>query len=114
MRIFGPLTPPSTSAVTVTPAIASAPVVTVSPSTTMTAGRVSVSPGVVSSWSIAMTSPTETFSWRPPLRTIAYTGLPSTELAGRAPVAASGHAGGGARSAEGQAYGAVAGPVKLP
>src|SRR6266536_1279605 len=73
MLIFGPLVRPRTSADTATLASASASVVTVSPSTTRTAGSDTVSPTWSVKLSISMTSPTATFCWVPPLRTIAYT-----------------------------------------
>src|SRR5690349_14049095 len=73
MVIFGPLLRPSTSADTATLDKAAASVVTVSPSTTRTAGSETVSPTWSVRLSISMTSPTATFCWVPPLRTIAYT-----------------------------------------
>src|SRR3954447_5340964 len=73
MVIFGPLERPRTSAETATLASAAESVVTVSPSTTRTAGRDTVSPTLSVRLSISMTSPTATFCWVPPLRTIAYT-----------------------------------------
>src|SRR4051794_3767484 len=71
MTILGPLVAPSTS--TVTPALSRPEAVTFSPSTTITTGRVSDSPGAVATLSISMTSPTATFCCLLPLRTIAYT-----------------------------------------
>src|SRR5262245_34946246 len=41
-----------------------------------TAGSVSSAPGSPTTRSIVTTSPTATFSWRPPARTIAYTAEP--------------------------------------
>src|SRR3954468_604067 len=73
MLIFGPLVRPRTSADTATVASAAASDVTVSPSTTRTAGKDTVSPTLSVRLSISMTSPTATFCWVPPLRTIAYT-----------------------------------------
>src|SRR5215470_3722173 len=73
MLIFGPLVRPRTSADTATLASAAASDVTVSPSTTRTAGSDTVSPTLSVRLSISMTSPTATFCWVPPLRTIAYT-----------------------------------------
>src|SRR5215207_7385251 len=73
MLIFGPLVRPRTSADTATLASAAASAVTVSPSTTRTAGNDTVSPTWSVRLSISMTSPTATFCWVPPLRTIAYT-----------------------------------------
>src|SRR5438552_15343932 len=73
MRIFRALIGPTTSAVTETPASACAPVVTLVPSTTRTAGRVTVSPSAPGSFSTSTTSPTATLCCLPPLRTIAYT-----------------------------------------
>src|SRR5690349_19949289 len=73
MVIFGPLVRPRTSADTATLASAAASVVTVSPSTTRTADSATVSPTASVRLSISMTSPTATFCWVPPLRTIAYT-----------------------------------------
>src|SRR6478735_3073889 len=71
MTILGTLVAPSTS--TVTPALSRPEAVTVSPSTTMTTGRVSDSPTPVSILSISMTSPTATFCCWLPGRTTAYT-----------------------------------------
>ncbi len=73
--------------------------VTVSPSTASTTGRVRVSPTGVETLSISMTSPTATFSCFAPARTIAYTtavsliinvcpkvsGLQHTQLSGGTP-----------------------------
>src|SRR5919107_4257951 len=73
MVILGPLVAPSTSTVTVALPSASAPVVTFSPSTSITTGRVTESPTSWVTLSISMTSPTATFCCWPPLRTIAYT-----------------------------------------
>src|SRR3954452_24712095 len=71
MTILGPLVAPRTS--TVTPALSSPDAVTLSPSTTITTGRVSDSPTPVSTLSISMTSPTATFCCLLPARTTAYT-----------------------------------------
>src|SRR5947208_15360445 len=71
MTILGPLVAPRTS--TVTPASPRPEAVTFSPSTTITTGRVSVSPTPVPTLSISMTSPTATFCCLLPARTIAYT-----------------------------------------
>src|SRR4051812_19841118 len=73
MMILGPLVAPSTS--TVTPAFSSPVAVTLSPSTVITTGRVSVSPTATSVLSISMTSPTATFCCLLPARTIAYTAV---------------------------------------
>src|SRR6188768_3481131 len=77
MMILGPLVAPSTS--TVTPALSRPVAVTVSPSTTITTGRVNDSPTPVSTLSISMTSPTATFCWVAPARTIAYTAVSFVE-----------------------------------
>src|SRR5688572_22100908 len=71
MMILGPLVAPVTS--TVTLALSRPVAVTFSPSTTMTTGRVMVSPAATSVLSISMTSPTATFCCLLPARTIAYT-----------------------------------------
>src|SRR5918999_4755999 len=73
MTILGPLVPPRTS--TVTDALSRPVEVTFSPSTTITTGRVTDSPTPVATWSISMTSPTATFCWVAPARTIAYTAV---------------------------------------
>src|SRR4051794_19989348 len=73
MMIFGPLVAPTTSTVTLAWPSASAPAVTLSPSTSITTGRLTVSPTAWATLSISMTSPTATFCCWPPLRTIAYT-----------------------------------------
>src|SRR6478735_1768645 len=70
MMIFGPLVRPVTS--TVTLALSRPVAVTLSPSTTITTGRVRVSPAAAIA-SISMTSPTATFCCLLPLRTTAYT-----------------------------------------
>src|SRR6478609_1009606 len=70
MMIFGPLVRPVTS--TVTLALSRPVAVTFSPSTTITTGRVRVSPAAPIA-SISMTSPTATFCCLLPLRTTAYT-----------------------------------------
>src|SRR3712207_1305676 len=70
MMIFGPLVRPVTS--TVTLALSRPVAVTVSPSTTITTGRVRVSPAAPIA-SISMTSPTATLCCLLPLRTTAYT-----------------------------------------
>src|SRR4051794_1618662 len=74
MVILGPLAGLTTSAVTLTPASVAASLVTVPPSTTSNGVRSMLSPGAPVTLSISRTSPTDTFSWRPPARTIAYTG----------------------------------------
>src|SRR3954454_3546993 len=73
MMILGPLVAPSTS--TVTPALSRPVAVTVSPSTVITTGSVSVSPTAASVLTISMTSPTATFCCLLPARTIAYTAV---------------------------------------
>src|SRR5690242_7328670 len=73
MSIFGPLVAPRTSTVTDAFCSASAPAVTLSPSTSITTGRLTDSPTSWAILSISMTSPTATFCCWPPLRTIAYT-----------------------------------------
>src|SRR6476620_7979546 len=72
MTIFGPLVAPRTSPVAVT----------FSPSTAMTTGSVRVSPTGVPTLSISMTSPTATFCWVAPARTIAYTAVSFVDTAG--------------------------------
>src|SRR5690349_2804616 len=72
--IFGPLAALTTSALTVTLASLSASLVMVEPSTTRSGVRSMLSPALPLTLSMMRTSPTETFSWRPPARTIAYTG----------------------------------------
>src|SRR6476469_1619836 len=74
MVILGPLAALTTSAVTLTLASLAASLVTVPPSTTSSGVRSMLSPGAPATLSISRTSPTDTFSWRPPARTIAYTG----------------------------------------
>src|SRR3954454_19754633 len=73
MSIFGPLVAATTSTVTVALASADLSVVTSAPSTSSSTGSSTDSPGSAWTRSISRTSPTETFSWRPPARTIAYT-----------------------------------------
>src|SRR5262245_38438172 len=73
MLILGPLAAATISTVTETLASFFASVVTSSPSTRSTAGSWTLVPGSPSTRSIVTTSPTATFSWRPPVRTIAYT-----------------------------------------
>src|SRR5262245_12373541 len=73
MLILGPLAAATISTVTETLASFFASVVTSSPSTRSTAGSWTLVPGSPSTRSIVTTSPTATFSWRPPARTIAYT-----------------------------------------
>src|SRR3954467_9645580 len=73
MVTFGPFVAPRTSTVTDAFASASAPAVTLSPSTSITTGRLTESPTPWATLSISMTSPTATFCCWPPLRTIAYT-----------------------------------------
>src|SRR4051794_27305653 len=75
MSILGPFSSRTTSAVTVTLASASASVVTFSPSTRSRAGSSTVEPACAARRSTTTTSPTATFSWRPPAFTIAYTTL---------------------------------------
>src|SRR4051812_19191382 len=75
MMILGPLVAPRTSAVTEALPSFVASEVTVSPSTTRTTGRVTESPTSVAILSISMTSPTATFCWVAPARTIAYTAV---------------------------------------
>src|SRR6478752_4702066 len=72
--ILGPLAGLTTSALTVTLASLSASLVTVEPSTTRSGVRSMLSPALPPTLSMIRTSPTATFSWRPPARTIAYTG----------------------------------------
>src|SRR5919107_2055168 len=79
MRIFGPLPWPTISPVTVTPARACASLVTVSPSTRSSAGRVTVSPASPTRRLTVNRSPTATLCCRPPALTTAYT----TELLDR-------------------------------
>src|SRR6476646_8998295 len=76
MRILGPLTAPTTSAVTATLASAEASVVTDSPSTSRIAGSETVSPAAPDRRSTSSTSPTATLCCLPPLRTTAYTATP--------------------------------------
>src|SRR6476661_1226689 len=71
--IFGPLVAPRTSTVTDAWDSLSASEVTFSPSTRSSTGSDTESPTPWVVLSISMTSPTETFCWVPPLRTIAYT-----------------------------------------
>src|SRR3954452_7374470 len=73
MMIFGPFAAPTTSAVTDALASVSASEVTLSPSTSSSTGSETDSPTPVPTLSISMTSPTATFCWVAPLRTIAYT-----------------------------------------
>src|SRR3954470_7450438 len=73
MTILGPLAALTTSALTDTLDSLSASDVTVVPSKRGSAVSSMASPGwPVTLWT-SRTSPTETFSWRPPARTIAYT-----------------------------------------
>src|SRR5689334_10972400 len=72
--ILGPLAGLTTSALTVTLASLSASLVIVEPSTTRSGVRSMLSPALPPTLSMIRTSPTATFSWRPPARTIAYTG----------------------------------------
>src|SRR5689334_4559897 len=78
MMILGPLVAPSTS--TVTDALSRPVLVTVSPSTAMTTGRLIDSPTAVETLSISMTSPTATFCCLAPARTIAYTAVSFVDL----------------------------------
>src|SRR4051812_1146617 len=73
MSILGPLVAATTSTVTVALARAALSLVTDSPSTSRRTGSSTVAPGSAWTRSISRTSPTATFSWRPPARTIAYT-----------------------------------------
>src|SRR3954471_9398468 len=73
MRIFGPLPWPTISPVTVTLARAAASLVTVSPSTSRIAGRVTVSPASPVRRFTVNRSPTATLCWLPPAFTTAYT-----------------------------------------
>ena len=71
---MSPLWWSTTSAVTLTPASTHGSLVTVSPSTTSSVESSTLSPTLLSEIrSTSMTSPTATFCWRPPVRTIAYT-----------------------------------------
>src|SRR3954470_8472534 len=74
MLIFGPLVAPRISAVTSYLATSAGALTTLSPSTTSTAGSVTVEPISPASLSTFSTSSTATFSCLPPQRTIAYTG----------------------------------------
>src|SRR3954464_2258045 len=73
MRILGPLPWPTISPVTVTLASAAASLVTVSPSTSRIAGRVTVSPASPVRRFTVNRSPTATLCWLPPAFTTAYT-----------------------------------------
>src|SRR5690606_20950475 len=73
--IFLPRSARTISAVTVTFARSSVPVVTVSPSTSMSGVWWTVSPTLPSTLFMTPTSPTDTFSCRPRALTIAYTTL---------------------------------------
>src|SRR3954471_7556969 len=73
MRIFGRLPWPTISPVTVTLARAAASLVTVSPSTSRIAGRVTVSPASPVRRFTVNRSPTATLCWLPPAFTTAYT-----------------------------------------
>src|SRR3712207_9400262 len=79
MRIFGPLPWPTISPVTVTPASVSASLVTVSPSTRGSAGRLTVAPASPARRFTVNRTPTATLCCRPPAFTTAYT----TELLDR-------------------------------
>src|SRR4051812_19268232 len=81
---LGPLVSPRTSAVTEAPESRLGSDVTSVPSTSSTTGRVTDSPAAWPTRSISTTSPTATFCWPPPLRTIAYTANPL--LAARSPL----------------------------
>src|SRR5699024_91795 len=73
MSSVGPLAAPRISAVTLTLASDAGSEVTVWPSTISTAGKVRLAPTSPATWSTEMTSPTLTFCWLLPLRTMAYT-----------------------------------------
>src|SRR5437764_1335916 len=74
--ILGPLTAPRTSAVILYLASSATALTTFWPSTTSTAGNVTVEPTSSISLSTLSTSSTATFSCLPPARTIAYTANP--------------------------------------
>src|SRR3954470_16823902 len=73
MLILGPLVWATTSPVTVTPASALASLVTSAPSTTRSAGRLTLAPASPVSFSTSTTSPTATLYCLPPVLTMAYT-----------------------------------------
>src|SRR6478735_3470992 len=73
MAGLGPLAALTTSAVPETVDSLSASDVTVEPSTRSSGVSSMASPGRPVTLSTSRTSPTDTFSWRPPARTIAYT-----------------------------------------
>src|SRR4029453_1138142 len=75
MTIFGPRRSSRISAVTFTFARSAAADVTVSPSTKSSAGSSIVLPAPPGTRIRVTKSPTETFSWPPPARTIGYTTL---------------------------------------
>src|SRR5262245_37892199 len=83
MRIFGPLVCSTTVAVIEAPASAAASVVTSSPSTSSTAGKVISAPGSPSIFSTVSTSSTATLYCLPPVLTIAYIDALLLELGGR-------------------------------
>src|SRR3989337_1168382 len=72
MRIFGPLVCSTTVAVTEAAESAAASVVTSSPSTRSTAGRLTSAPGSPLIFSTVTTSSTATLYCLPPVLTIAY------------------------------------------
>src|SRR4051794_36840245 len=76
MLIFGPLVAPRISAVTSYLATSPGALTTLSPSTTRSAGSVTVEPISPANLSTVTTSSTATFSCLPPQRTIAYTAEP--------------------------------------
>src|SRR6201994_4300367 len=73
MLIFGPAAAPTISAVIWYPLTLAGALITVSASTTRTAASVMLEPTSPESLSTFRTSSTDTFSCRPPARTIAYT-----------------------------------------
>src|SRR5919112_5905956 len=73
MLSFGPLVWATTSPVTVTPASALASLVTSVPSTTRSAGRLTLAPASPATFSTSTTSPTATLYCLPPVLTMAYT-----------------------------------------
>src|SRR5918994_7402715 len=83
IRIFGPLVCSTTVAVTEAAASAAASVVTSSPSTRSTAGRLTSAPGFPSIFSTVTTSSTATLYCLPPVLTIAYIDALLLKLGGR-------------------------------
>src|SRR3954465_5739408 len=74
MTILGPLPWSTTSAATrVLPSAPASAVTAPASSTRSTAGSVTDSPGAAVTRSTSSVSPTATFCWWPPVRTIAYT-----------------------------------------